>query len=106
MPFGTEAPLFSARLYLSNLPPDSVMLKIDFKNSFNFFRHDELMEAVDLHVLDIHPYMYTSFSSISTLYFGGSILNSADGVQQGDPLGLLLFCLAIHPVVAVTDVLS
>ena len=42
MPFGEEAALYSARLYLSNLPPDSVMLKIDF----NCVRHDGLLEAV------------------------------------------------------------
>ena len=35
----------------------------------------------------------------STLRFAHSYLSSAEGVQQGDPLGSLLFCLAIHPLI-------
>ena len=35
----------------------------------------------------------------STLFFRDTTLLSAEGVQQGDPLGPLLFCLVIHPLV-------
>jgi len=33
------------------------------------------------------------------LRFGSSIVSSSEGTQQGDPLGALLFCLAIHPLI-------
>ena len=32
------------------------------------------------------------------LKFGDKSIASAEGVQQGDPLGPLLFCLTIHPL--------
>ena len=32
------------------------------------------------------------------LLFGNFIIWSETGVQQGDPLGPLLFCAAIHPI--------
>ena len=35
----------------------------------------------------------------SSLFCGDHVLQSEEGVQQGDPLGPLLFCLTIHPLV-------
>ena len=34
----------------------------------------------------------------SVLAFGDKTVASSSGVQQGDPLGPLLFCLAIQPI--------
>ena len=39
------------------------------------------------------------YTAITHLFFNNSILLSQEGVQQGDPLGPLLFCLVIHPLV-------
>jgi hypothetical protein len=33
------------------------------------------------------------------LSYGNKIILSETGVQQGDPLGPVLFCLALHPVI-------
>ena len=36
----------------------------------------------------------------SSLMWGDEVVESAEGVQQGDPLGPLLFCLSIHKMAA------
>ena len=40
--------------------------------------------------------MHSSYSTTSLLFWGDKVLESSEGVQQGDPLGPLLFCLSIH----------
>ena len=44
----------------------------------------------------IYPLVYLAYSSPSSLLWGETTIKSARGVQQGDPLSSLLFCLAIH----------
>ena len=39
------------------------------------------------------------YSSPSNLFFDGTIIPSEVGVQQGDPIGPLLFALALQPVI-------
>ena len=43
------------------------------------------------------------YAGHSKLFFGSFDLASATGVQQGDPLGPLLFALCIHPLVLQLD---
>ena len=59
-----------------------------------------------LSVRDCLPELYafclsrlSSYSQPSFLYFGSYVILSQEGPQQGDPLGLLLFCSTIHPFV-------
>ncbi|KAL0208761.1 hypothetical protein P9112_011348 [Eukaryota sp. TZLM1-RC] len=44
------------------------------------------------------PNFQSTYSTNANLHFGNSILKSSRCVNQGDPLGALLFCLAIHPI--------
>jgi len=48
------------------------------------------------HAHELFPFVHSAYSSPSSLFWGDKIIQSAEGVQQGDPLGPLLFCLGIH----------
>ena len=45
------------------------------------------------------PLAYSTYRLPSLLFYGEFSIPSAEGVQQGDPLGPLLFCLTIHELV-------
>ena len=94
---GVEAAVHSARLYLKNLQPGHLLLKLDFRNAFNSIHRDKMLEVVRNLVPDLLALVHSTYSSPSSLFGGDKTLLSSEGVQQGDPLGPLLFCLSIHP---------
>ena len=95
---GAEAAVHTTRIYLENLPPNNILLKLDFRNAFNSIRRDKLLEAARVWVPEIFPFVHSSYLAPSNLYYSDTTLQSSEGVQQGDPLGPLLFCLTIHPL--------
>ena len=96
---GAEAAIHSIRSYLSEIPSDFVMVKLDFKNAFNSIRRDAVLKACLEHTPELYPLVFSCYSSCSHLFYDDHILLSQEGVQQGDPLGPLLFCLAVQPLV-------
>ena len=90
--------MHAVRRYAQHLGPDDVIVKLDFKNAFNSVRRDTVLESVHLASPEIYNYTSVSYSKISSLCFGDHTIDSAEGVQQGDPLGPLLFCLATQPI--------
>ena len=72
------------------------MVKLDFCNAFNSVHRDRLLEAMHDLAPAIYPLVYSVYSSPSNLFCGETTIESAKGVQQGDCLGPLDFCLAIH----------
>jgi len=48
---------------------------------------------------ELYAFCLSSYSQPSFLYFGSHVLLSQEGPQQGDPLGPLLFCSTIHPLI-------
>ena len=93
---GIEIAIHSARVYLSNLPHDHLILKLDFKNAFNTIRRDKMLLAVKDLAPSLLPFVHSVYCSPSSLFWGTEVIQSSEGVQQGDPLGPLLFCLTIH----------
>ena len=98
VPHGAEAVVHAARQYLSNLPADCFIMKLDFANAFNSIRRDRMLNCVKELAPEIFPFVFSSYSNMSYLQFANTTILSAEGIQQGDPLGPLLFCLTIHPI--------
>ena len=99
VPNGAEAAVHAARIYLQNLPSENAMLKLDFSNAFNSLSREKMFQAVRDLAPQLLPLVLSAYSSPSSLFFGDSIVQSCEGVQQGDPLGPLLFCLSVHSIV-------
>ena len=86
-------------LISSQLASDHLLLKLDFKNAINCLRRENMLSAVSVSAPELLKFVYSAYSVPSQLYCGDHVIQSAEGVQQGDPLGPLLFCLTIQPLV-------
>ena len=103
VPSGAEAVVHTARSYcrFNEESTDPVLfLKIDFENAFNSVRRDKLLRVAREELKFLYPLLYQCYFKPSYLLFGHSSLLSAEGVQQGDPLGPICFSLAIHGLIS------
>jgi len=93
---GCEVAVHAARAYLSSMSSDKAMVKLDFYNAFNNIRRDSMLEAVGEHIPQLLPFVISAYASDSILQFGEFTIASQEGVQQGDPLGPVLFSLTLE----------
>lgn len=94
VPLGAEAAVHATRVYLQDMPDCHLLLKLDFRNAFNSLRQDKMLLAVCERVPQIFPLVHSAYSAPSSLFIQDKTIQSAEGIQQGDPLGPLLFSLA------------
>ena len=100
VPGGIEAAVHATRIYLSSLPNDKAILKVDFENAFNSVRREKVFDAVKKFIPNLFPYVHSAYATESILWWDETQIISSEGIQQGDPIGPLLFCLIIQGLVS------
>ena len=104
---GCESAAHAIRSLLQSLPQTPatgnrqkfVIIKLDIKNAFNLMRRDHMLKACQLRVPSVFTLVHLSYAEHSPLVASDSIIMSQSGVQQGDPLGPLLFSLGVDEIV-------
>ena len=100
VPDGMEAAVHATRIYLSNLSTNKAIIKVDFRNVFNSVRRDKVICVVKRLIPELLPYVHSAYSMESVLLWDEVEITSSEGIQQGDPIGPLLFCLSIQDLVS------
>ena len=78
---------------------DWVLLKVDLKNAFNRISRARMLELVLVHMPHMYSWVEWCYAQDSNLTFSEFRIPSREGVQQGDPLGPLLFSIVIQELI-------
>ena len=75
---------------------DFAVLKIDLLNAFNRVSRQAVFNACALHIPELLPWFQWCYGQYPALWHSLGTISSEIGVQQGDPLDPLLFCLVLQ----------
>ena len=70
----------------------------DFSNAFNTVERNYFLRELRQHLPALSPWCEWAYSESSFLRFDDKTIKSERGAQQGDPLGPLLFAIALQPI--------
>jgi len=86
-----------------NASAAAAVLSLDFENAFNSMSRAHLYVCLSQHGWpELLPYFLTFYASPASLEVvgvpGRATIMSRQGVRQGDPMGMLLFCIGLRPL--------
>lgn len=98
---GCEAAVHAVREYIDTHigTPNHIVVKLDLTNAFNTVHRSTVIREVIRRFPAAAPLVSQAYSLPSPLHLGSTRLWSSRGVQQGDPLGPILFALALDPAI-------
>ena len=79
------------------------MLKVDLKNAFNLVSRQAFLDECAFVFPNLLPRVFWYYGVHPILWHPMGHLSSESRVQQGDPLGHLLFALVLHKVTSAID---
>jgi hypothetical protein len=100
-PGGAEGEIHAITALVQHHEGDSALAiaTVDFSNAFNTVCRKAMLAGVRQHAPRIARWVELCYTVPNPLVFGDTLMHSQTGVQQGDPLGSLLFSLPLHPLV-------
>lgn len=76
-----------------------ILLKVDIRNAFNSVARARIIAELHRRHPELVSWVRATYEPQSWLQYGPFTIISDDGVQQGDPLGPLLFAIALQPLI-------
>ena len=98
---GAEAAVHAARTFITNNIDSNdhkIIVKLDTLNTFNSVRRDHVLQTCLDRTPEIAKLYFLAYSKPSSVTASGHSITSSTGVQQGDPIGPLLFALAVDQI--------
>jgi hypothetical protein len=99
VPGGADAIVLAGRLYANRLrfEPDSgrVIVKVDFANAYNTLSRRAMLVALAGAFPALLPYALAAYGGHSCLFAQGEVVESQEGLHQGDPFAPLGFSVPL-----------
>ena len=95
---GAAGIIASVDEYVRTSAPDVGVLKCDLRNAFNSAPRAPILDAIAEHFPILLAYAICVLCCACFLLYGLFVLLSTLGVQQGDPLGPILFAVGLSEI--------